>query len=127
MKTTPFSCAVLALLLCAASAFGVDLATLQKEMKARMPQVIALLDKGAVGSNKQAYLEVRGQLTDAERKIVDAENAARKAVYAEIAKKNNTTIDVVERQRAEQLSKRLPKGKKVWYQTADGKWHQSTD
>ena len=125
MKTTTLFSAALALFLCAASAFGADLAALQKEMKARMPQVIALLDKGAVGSNKQAYLEARGKLTPGEKKIVDAENAARKAVYAEIAKKNNTTIDVVERQRAEQLSKRLPKGKKVWYQTADGKWHQS--
>ncbi len=125
MKTTTLFSAALALFLCAASAFGADLAALQKEMKARMPQVIALLDKGAVGSNKQAYLEARGKLTPEEKKIVDAENAARKAVYAEIAKKNNTTIAVVEQQRAEQLSKRLPKGKKVWYQTADGKWHQS--
>ncbi len=125
MKTTIFSSAALALFLCAASAFGADLAALQKEMKARMPQVIALLDKGVVGSNKQAYLEVRGKLTPEEKKIVDAENAARKTVYAEIAKKNNTTLAVVEQQRAEQLSKRLPKGKKIWYQTADGKWHQS--
>lgn len=125
MKTTTLSSAVLALFLCAASVFGADLAALQKEMKARMPQVIALLDKGVVGSNKQAYLEVRGKLTPDEKKIVDAENAARKTVYAEIAKKNNTTLAVVEQQRAEQLSKRLPKGKKIWYQTADGKWHQS--
>ncbi len=125
MKTTTLFSAALALFLCAASAFGADLAALQKEMKARMPQVIALLDRGVVGSNKQAYLDVRGKLTPAQKKIVDAENAARKAVYAEIAKKNNTTIAVVEQQRADQLSKRLPKGKKVWYQTADGKWHQS--
>ncbi len=125
MKTTSIFSAAMALFLCAASAFGADLAALQKQMKARMPQVIALLDKGVVGSNKQAYLEVRGTLSAAEKAIVDAENAARKTVYAEIAKKNNTTIAVVEQQRAAQIAKRMPKGKKVWYQTADGKWHQS--
>lgn len=125
MKTTSLFSAALALALCASAAFGADLAALQKEMKARMPQVIALLDKGVVGSNKQAYLEARGTLSAAEKKIVDAENAARRAVYAEIAKKNNTTIAVVEQQRAAQIAKRMPKGKKVWYQTADGKWRQS--
>lgn len=100
-----------------------DQAELKARMSQRLPAIVALAKRGAIGENNRAQLTPRGKLTAAERAIVDAENADRLAVYALIAKKTGTSPATVARQRAAQIRSAAIKG--TWIQMTDGSWRQA--
>ena len=90
-------------------------------MKERLPKIVDLKAKGLIGENNKGYLECLKGKKDG-KAIVDAENADRKKVYAHIAKKQGTTIEVVGKLRAKKIAEKAKAGQ--WIQGADGKWGQ---
>ena len=84
-------------------AFTADAASIKERMLARIPAINALKDKGLIGENNQGYLEYRsGQQPDKE--TVTAENTDRRAVYAQIARKEGVDVHLVEKRRANQIA-----------------------
>lgn len=97
-------------------------AEIQARMKERAPTVRKLKSEGKIGEDNKGYLgypSASGK--DAETdKVVTAENADRKKVYAAIAKKEKTTTEAVGERRAIQNAQNAKAGEYV--QGKDGKW-----
>ena len=93
---------------------------LKERFIARKPVVAALLADGTVGENNQGYLEFRGAKKQAD--VVAAENKDRATVFAAIAKKTNTTPDLVGQRRAAHVAQQAPAG--TWLQKPDGTWYK---
>lgn len=103
------------------AAFAENLEDLEERFKARLPIIKVLKQKHIVGENNKGFLEF---ITDKKEKknVVDAENSDRHKVYAAIAKKGGTTIQVVGIHRAAQIEKKADPGE--WLQDARGRWYQ---
>ena len=105
-----------------------DAATIKKNMADRKPKIEVLKKAGSIGENKSGYLEAMkdAKLEDADRKLLEDENADRKAVYTDIAKQQSAatgkkvTVEIVAETRARQIRSRAKEGEYV--QTEDGKW-----
>lgn len=95
-------------------------AELKSRMAKRLSQVVSLKQDGTVGENNKGYLSARKGLTAAQTKLMTAENADRKAVYAIIAAKTKTSAVTVGKTRAASIRKSAPKG--TWVQLASGAW-----
>ena len=98
------------------AAWGQDI---RDRMSARLPAIVALKAAGVVGENNQGYLTVLKPPTD-KQALIDAENQDRRIVYDDIAKKKNTSPELVGRRRAMQIAKKADPG--FWIQDAKGKW-----
>jgi uncharacterized protein YdbL (DUF1318 family) len=116
--TITLSLVIVSFLFSTAAAFG---ESIKARMKARLPVIRELLQNGVVGENKAGFLEFVGQKKQKED-VVDAENADRKKVYAAIAKKQGTTVQLVGERRALQIAKKAKPG--TWLQDQSGKWYQ---
>ncbi|MBU0969791.1 MAG: YdbL family protein [Proteobacteria bacterium] len=92
---------------------------IKERMKQRLPAIVELKAQGLVGEDNQGYLAF---VTDqkSQEEIVASENADRKAVYAQIAQQQGTTLDLVEKRRAMTLAERAIPGEYI--QKADGSW-----
>ena len=90
-------------------------------MKDRLPAILELKAKGIVGENNKGYLEFIGGKRE-KADVVAAENEDRTTVYAAIAKQQGTTIELVGKRRALQISQKADAGD--WLQDADGNWYQ---
>ena len=105
-----------------------DAATIKKHMAERKPKIETLKKAGSVGEAKTGYLEAMKKdkdgkdvkLSEDDTKLIDAENADRKAVYAAIAKKEGSTVEKVGELRAKQIRSKAPEGEFI--QGEDGKW-----
>ena len=93
---------------------------IKQRMLDRKPAVDRLLSSKALGENNAGYLEVLGKMPDADKKVVEAENADRKAVYGAIAAKSGATADFVGQQRAAAIGEKAKAGTMI--QSKDGKW-----
>jgi uncharacterized protein YdbL (DUF1318 family) len=96
---------------------------LKARMSKRLPTVVALLKREAVGENNKATLTVRGALSASEKATVDAENTDRLAVYSLIASKAGTSATAVAQARAKQIRASAPAG--TWVQLPDGSWKKA--
>ena len=112
----------------AAAGFGAaivraeDPSVLKARMDQRQEKVDALRERRVAGENNRGYLEARGAVSPAEQAIISDENADRRAVYAALAAKNNTSVDQLGRTRAQQIAMRANRG--VWIQDSSGGWRQ---
>lgn len=113
-----FACALVA----PQFAFGADSATIKKNMAERKPKIETLKKAGSIGENKAGYLEAMkdAKLSEDDSKLVEAENADRKAVYTAVAKQEKTTVDKVGEIRAKQIRSKANEGDFI--QEEDGKW-----
>jgi uncharacterized protein YdbL (DUF1318 family) len=94
---------------------------LKERMQSRLPVIIDLKARGVVGEDSNGYLAfVKGK--NERKDVVDAENKDRRTVYAAIAQKQGTTVELVGQRRALQLAEKAQPGE--WLQKPDGKWHQ---
>ena len=102
--------------------FGADSAAIKKNMAERKPKIEALKKAGSIGENKAGYLEAMkdAKLSEDDSKLVEAENADRKAVYSAVAKQEKTTVDKVGEIRAKQIRSKANEGDFI--QEEDGKW-----
>jgi len=109
--------------LCAATmAQGQNLNAIKADMKERLPKIEQLWKQGLVGENNLGYLAARGELKADQKKLMEAENADRKAVYQAIAASTGATVEDVGKQRARQIVKRAADG--LWLESPDGKWYK---
>ncbi len=116
--TTAVSLIIMSFLFINASAFGEGI---KARMKARMPAILELKDKGIVGEDKNGYLQFVGKKKE-KADLIAAENADRKKVYSHIAKQQGTTAQLVGERRALQIAKKAKPG--TWLQDQSGKWYQ---
>lgn len=98
------------------AAWGQDI---KDRMRARLPAIVALKSAGVVGENNQGYLTVLKPPTD-KQALIEAENRDRRMIYEAIAKKQNTSPELVGRRRAMQIAGKADPGS--WIQDAKGKW-----
>ena len=94
---------------------------IKTRMKDRLPIILELKAKGTVGENNKGYLEFLGGKSE-KADVVAAENEDRKTVYAAIAKQEGTTVELVGKRRALQISQKTDPGE--WLQDASGNWYQ---
>jgi uncharacterized protein YdbL (DUF1318 family) len=95
---------------------------LMERMRERLPQIDSLLTAQAVGEGNRGLLIARVELSDAQKALVEAENRDRGAVYSAIARRTDSTAEVVGRQRALQIRERAAEG--VWLQDGEGNWYR---
>lgn len=93
--------------------------SIKQRMKARLPVIAELKQNGIVGENNRGYLSYVGSVK-ARPEVVNSENRDRKTVYTRIAEQHNTKLEVVERNRADQLARRAAPG--TYVQESSGKW-----
>lgn len=94
---------------------------LKERMQSRLPAIVDLKARGIVGEDNNgflAYIHGKNEKED----VVAAENTDRKTVYAAIAKKQGTTVELVGQRRALQLAEKAKPGE--WLQKPDGQWYQ---
>jgi len=94
---------------------------IKERMKDRLPVIVELKTQGIVGENNRGYLDFVGNVKTREA-LIAQENQDRKTVYAHIAKQQNTSLSVVEKNRALQLIERAAPG--TYVQMPDGTWVQ---
>ncbi len=95
-------------------------------IKQRIIQRIGSVDelkiKGLVGENNKGLLDQRAMLAPAQTKVMNDENADRKALYSILAKRLGLSVSVVGQGRADSIRKKS--APKVWIQEPSGKWTQ---
>lgn len=98
--------------------------TIKKNMAARKEKIDEFKTALLIGENAKGYLEILPEKTlpEESKKIFDAENTDRKAVYTAIAKQQETTEETVGKRRAIQLAKLAKTGEYI--QDSNGKWIQ---
>ena len=92
----------------------------KQRMSARQGQVDTMKTAGLAGEANTGYLVKRGNLNASQQKVLSAENADRKVLYAAVASKTGSTVAVVGKRRADQIRSNSASG--VWIQLADGSW-----
>lgn len=115
-------CAVLffsALFLCPLISKAESAEVIKQRMESRLNSINSLKAKGIIGENSKGFLAFVGSAKEGDD-IVKAENADRASVYAAIAKKQNTTAELVGNRRALQLSQTAKAGEYV--QNDKGVW-----
>jgi uncharacterized protein YdbL (DUF1318 family) len=116
------------LFVAAALAFGTvtvraqDLNAVKARIEQRLGSVNALKDRGVAGENNRGFLEVRGNGSAEDQKVISEENADRRAVYNALAAQTGATSEAVGRQRAQQIASIARAGH--WIQDAGGGWKQ---
>jgi len=108
---------LLTLLLFAAAAAAAD--DLKGRMAARLPEIMALKEKGVIGENNLGFLHFVGEARE-KVELVQAENDDRLQVYQTIARQQNTTVELVGRRRAQQIADIAQPGH--WLQDPAGVW-----
>jgi uncharacterized protein YdbL (DUF1318 family) len=92
----------------------------------RTAEVQRLKDQRLVGENRRGYLEIidrpAGEYGNYVQRIVEAENADRRTIYAEQAASLNLPLAKVEEASAHVIAERSFRGE--WIQQQDGKWIQ---
>ena len=111
--------AVLALLPQSANAQAEENGIKQRILQ-RVGTVDELKIKALVGENNKGLLEQRAMLAPAQTKVMNEENADRKALYAILAKRLGLSVTVVGQGRAESIRKKS--APKLWIQEPSGKW-----
>lgn len=117
MRITFLLVGILAMLV-ASNAFA---AGVKDRMRARLPVIMELKNRGVVGENNRGYLGFVGGSRN-KANVVQAENNDRRQVYTAIAKQQKTSAAVVGQRRAKQLAGKARAGH--WVQDAAGRWHQ---
>ena len=93
-----------------------------QRIKERLPQIDEMKSAGDVGEAINGFLVVKGELGARLQALVEAENADRRVLYAEVASRTGQTVEEVGQQRAIQIATRAKTG--VWLQRPNGEWYR---
>lgn len=96
-----FIALIIAAFLAPAFSFGATKEELQKRFKERYPELRQLKDAGTIGETEAGFVEVVAGGNAEAQKLVSAENADRKELYALIAKSEGVSADDVAKQNAQ--------------------------
>ncbi len=121
MKKTAMNFKLFSMIALVLSCAALSFAAGEKErMIQRAPQIRALKISGGIGEKADGLLGIVKGVSA--KDVVDAENADRKAAYAEIARGSGASTASVASRRALQIVEQAAPGD--WLQGADGKWYQ---
>ena len=81
-----------------------------------------LLDRKVAGVSNLAMLEARSGAGDDDKIAIADANARRLKRFSEIAKKNGTSIEAVQKRHVAKMREKLSVGN--WFQDDSGKWQQ---
>ena len=95
---------------------------IKERLAQRLPEINKMKKALVIGENNKGYLEAKGSLNPAQKKIIDSENADRLKIYAMIAKKTGVSISLVQKRRAEIIARNSKAG--IWIQKPDGTWYK---
>lgn len=98
-----------------------DLVELQKRFKERHGEVQKLKSAGLVGETSEGYLDFVEKKSADAAKIIDAENADRRKLYAALAEKEGTTPATVAKVNARRNFERARAGE---YLREEGEWRK---
>jgi uncharacterized protein YdbL (DUF1318 family) len=113
-------CFLSLLFLFAATVSAQDMQQIKARMVERKPSLDAMKASSAIGEGNDGYVQIRQPGANA--KVVNEENADRKAVNAVIAKKEGTSVEQVSKTAAKRLRDFAAPGH--WIQKDDGSWVQ---
>jgi uncharacterized protein YdbL (DUF1318 family) len=129
MKTSLSLIAMLIVLVCSLPADAQEpLESIQNRMKERYKTLQDLKDEGMIGETPDGWVEVvhEEQAKDeAINKIIDDENTDRAELYKIIARRTDTTAEVVGKQNALRIYKKADPDE--LFKSQDGKWRQKKD
>src|SRR4051812_49309820 len=94
---------------------------LQSRFEQRYPQIKQAKADGKIGETSTGFLEAVKSADGTLSKLIDDENADRKALYELIAKDEKVDADIVARRAAQ---RNFQKAKSGEYLKEDGKWRQ---
>ena len=97
-----------------------DIAEVMARIEARTPQIAALKSTGEVGETARGLLEAVKAVDAKAAKLIAAENADREALFALLAKKNESSVDAVRKNFAIFRFKKAGGGDQ--FKGANGKW-----
>ncbi|MBN1863399.1 MAG: YdbL family protein [Victivallales bacterium] len=97
-------------------------ADVRERMSKRLPDINRLKDALVVGEDNKGYLALKGDVGDADKKLVEDENADRKEAYEMLAKQTKTSVELVQTRRAAQIAEKAKPG--IWLQKPDGEWYK---
>ncbi|MFN2353584.1 MAG: YdbL family protein [Desulfopila sp.] len=100
---------------------AVQSASIKERMKARIPAIDTLKDKGLVGENSQGFLEYR-TAQKVRQDLIASENKDRKIVYEAIGKRQGAPAKLVGQRRAKMIVENGEKGH--WFQRPNGQWYR---
>lgn len=90
-------------------------------MLSRLPLINQLKAEGIVGENNKGYLSfLRSKRVKVD--VIESENTDRRNVYIDIAKKNGTSLELVEKRRVLQIVEKARPG--TWLQRENRSWYQ---
>ncbi|MDQ8186674.1 DUF1318 domain-containing protein [Pelagicoccus sp. SDUM812002] len=119
---------LLALLLALVPSFAIAQSSDEDAIKQRIIERVAAVDAlklaGKVGENNAGLLEQRAMLKPDEIKLMNEENADRRALYTLVGQRIGLTATVVGQGRAEELRKKSAAG--VWVQDPQGAWSRKS-
>jgi len=92
------------------------------QMKARLSDVVAAKDAGTVGEGVDGLLHLRSSSNSAAKKLVEAENADRKQLFKNLAKKTGGDVSAVARQFSQGIASKAKTGH--WFKKSSGTWVQ---
>ncbi len=95
---------------------------IKERMKQRLPDIVELKEKGIVGENNKGYLSFRTGGTEAQKQLVNEENADRRTIYEYIAQKEGVPVEKVGARRAVQIAENAKPGE--YLQDKDGNWYK---
>ena len=95
---------------------------IRKRMEANLPKIDALKKAAKVGETNKGYLEARVELDKSEKDLLKVENADRKSIYEVLAQRAKTSLEQIEKARADLIRKRSATG--IWLQDAAGEWYR---
>lgn len=90
---------------------GVEVEEAALRRKERRPQLVSLEENGVIGENKSGLVEIRisGQ-SDSAAALVQEENNDRMTIYRQVAEKNGSSVEDVQKLYAKRLQSDAPKG-----------------
>ena len=97
-------------------------AGIKERLAERLPALNKLKAGLLIGEDNKGYLAVKGKISEADKKIVDAENTDRKKIYEMLAKRTKVSVEKMQTRRATQIAEKSKKG--IWLQKADGTWYK---
>jgi len=102
-------------------AFGAGLsANFSDSMKARLSELVAAKDAGSIGEGVDGYVHLRDGGNSTAQKLVAAENADRKQLFASLSQKTGGSVEAVAEKFSKALASKAKKGH--WFRKSSGDW-----
>ena len=95
-------------------------ANFSDSMKARLSELVTAKDAGSIGEGVDGYVHLRDVGNSSAQKLVAAENADRKQLFASLSQKTGGSVQAVAEKFSKALASKAKKGH--WFRKSSGDW-----